>query len=93
MRKYPSKKIYLSNIEHEVTTSKIPFYHFCLGSACLDIFENFLHVCKATTSTDKSPFKKLHFIAVAYDMRFISCALDVVYTAVFLPSFKQSYRN
>ena len=38
IRKYSSKKIYLSNIEYDVTTSKCRFYHYCLGSACLDMF-------------------------------------------------------
>ena len=31
------KEIYSSIIEHDATTSKIPFYHFCLGSVYLDI--------------------------------------------------------
>ena len=50
-------KVYLSNtcIELDVITSKIS--HFCLGSVCLDIvLKTFFHVCKATTSTDKSAF-------------------------------------
>ena len=40
---------------------KYRFYHFCIVSVCLDIFENLFHVCKANTSTDKSAFKKFAF--------------------------------
>ena len=68
---------------------KIRFCHFCLVSVCLDIFENFFHVSNANTSTDKRSFKKLHFLAVSYDMRVCSCAFDVVKTVVCFPFFKQ----
>ena len=42
------EKIYLSSIERDVATSKIPFYHFCLGSVGLEyfFFGKFFHVCK-----------------------------------------------
>ena len=53
------EKIYLSNIEHDVTTSKIPFF-ITLLRECMSryIFENFFHVCEANTSSDKSAFQK-----------------------------------
>ena len=39
---------------------KYCFYHFCFVNVCLDIFlENFFHVCKANTNTDKSAIKKI----------------------------------
>ena len=52
------KKIYLSNIEHGVMTSKTPFfYHFCLGNACLEfVLKLFFYKCNANTDTDKSSF-------------------------------------
>ena len=51
------ENIYLANIEHDVTTSKIPFLSL-LPRECMSryFFENFFHVCKANTSTDKSAF-------------------------------------
>ena len=51
------EKIYLSNIEHDVTTSKIPFLSL-LPRECMSryFFLNFFHVCNATTSTNKSAF-------------------------------------
>ena len=41
-------------------------------------FENFFLVCNANTSTDKVHFKKLQFLAVTYDMGFLSFAFEVV---------------
>ena len=51
------EKISLSNIDHDVMTSKIPFLSL-LPRECMAryLFENFFHVCKANTSTDKSAF-------------------------------------
>ena len=51
------EKIYLSNIEHDVTTSKIPFLSL-LPRECMSryVFEDFFRACKANTSTDKSAF-------------------------------------
>ena len=51
------EKIYLSNIEHDVATSKIPFL-FLLSRECMPryFFLNFFHACKANTRTDKSAF-------------------------------------
>ena len=37
----------------------------------------------------KMHFKNLQFLAVTYDMGFLSCAFDVVLTAVFFSLFKQ----
>ena len=51
---------------------------FCLWSICLDIFANIFHVCKANTSTDKSVFSKLQFLALTYDKGVLSCDFDVV---------------
>ena len=49
--------MYLSNIEDDVTTSKIPFLSLLPRECMLRyFFENFLHECKANTSTDKSAF-------------------------------------
>ena len=51
------EKIYLSNIENDAMTSKIPFFSL-LPRECMSryFFEIFFHVCKANTSTDKSAF-------------------------------------
>ena len=53
------EKIYLSNMEHDVTTSKKTFSSL-LSWKCMSIyfFENFIYVCKATTSKDKIAFLK-----------------------------------
>ena len=50
-------KIYLSNTEHDVTTSKISFLTL-LPQECLSRYfsENFFHVYKAYTNTDKGAF-------------------------------------
>ena len=51
------RKIYLSNIEHDVMTSKTLFLSL-LPRECMSsyFFENFFHVYNANTSTDKSAF-------------------------------------
>ena len=77
--------IYLSNIEHGVTTSRIHFYHFCLGSVCLGFFfENFFHVCKA-----KTIFKKMQFLAVTYDMEVLSLSFRRCLIGSVFPLFIQ----
>ena len=48
------EKIYLSNIEHDVATSKIPFLSL-LSRECMPRYF-FFHACKANTRTDKSAF-------------------------------------
>ena len=50
------EKIYLSNIEHDVTTSKTLFLSLLPQDCIRYFFENFFHVCNANTSTDKSAF-------------------------------------
>ena len=54
------------------------FITFALRLYVEIFFENIFHVCMATTSTDKSAFKNLQFLVVAYDMGVLSCAFDVV---------------
>ena len=51
--------IFFSNIENDVTPSKISFLSL-LPRECLSryFFENFFDVCKANTNTDKSSFLK-----------------------------------
>ena len=75
--------MYLFNIEHDVTTSKIPFLSL-LPRECMPRYflKNFLHVCKANTVQTKVHFKNLQFLAVTYDMGVLSCAFDVVKTVV-----------
>ena len=60
---------------------KYRFYHFCLRGVCLGIFEHFFHVCKDNTSTDKSPFKKMQFLAISGGFKFC-------FTAVIFSLFK-----
>ena len=73
------EKIYLSTIEHDVTTSKYRFYHFCLGSVCLDIFlKTFFMYARPIPVQTKVHFKKLQFLAVTYDMEVLICAFDVI---------------
>ena len=51
------KNIFLSNKEHDVMTSKTPFISLLPRECMSRIFiENFVHVCNANTSTDKSAF-------------------------------------
>ena len=66
-------------MEHDVTTSKTPFYHFCLGNACLDIFwiTFFMYATWMPVQTNVH-FKNLQFLAVANDMGFLSFVFDVV---------------
>ena len=61
---------------------KYRFYHFCLVSVCLDIFFNFFMHARPIPGQTKVHFKKMQFLAVTYDMGVLSCAFDVVKTAV-----------
>ena len=71
--------MYSSNIEHDITTSKIPF----LSLLPLDIFfENFFMYARSIPVSTKVHFKNLQFLAVTYDMGVLSCAFDVVKTVV-----------
>ena len=63
---------------------KYRFYHFCLGSVCLDIFLNtFLMFARPIPIQTKVLFKKLQFLAVMYDIGGLNCDFDVVLSAVF----------
>ena len=77
------EKIYLSNIKHHVATSKIPFVSL-LSRECMSryFFENFFMHAMPIPGQTKVHFKKLQFLAVTYDIGFLSCAFDVVKTAV-----------
>ena len=50
------EKIYLSNIEQDVTTSKIPFLSLLPQECMSRYFLKLFHICKAYSSTDKSAF-------------------------------------
>ena len=65
---------------------KYRFYYHCLVSVCLDIFLKtfFMHARLIPVQT-KVHFKKLQFLAVTYDMGFLSCAFDVVKKEVSFP--------
>ena len=61
--------------------SKSPFYHFCLGSVCLDIFlKSFLMYRYAMPKSvqTKVNFKNLQSLDVTFDIGFLSFAFDVV---------------
>ena len=62
---------------------KYSFYHFCLVSVCLDIFmKTFFMYSRPIPVQTKEHFKNLQFLAVTYDMGFLSCAFDVEKTVV-----------
>ena len=73
------EKIYLSNIEHEVTTSKITFLAL-LPRKCMSryFWKTFCIYARPIPVLTKVHFKNLQFLAVTYDMRVLSCAFDVV---------------
>ena len=74
---------YLSNIEHDVTTSKYRFYHFCLLIVCLDVsLKIFFMYARPIPLQTKVHFKKLQFLAMTYDMGVLCFAFDVVKTVV-----------
>ena len=77
------EKIYLSNIEHDVATSKIPFSSL-LSRECMSryFFENIFMHARTIPGQTNVHFKNLQFLAVTYDMGVLSCAFDVVKTAV-----------
>ena len=73
------EKIYLSTIEHDVTTSKIPFLSICLGGVSLDIFlKTFFMYARPIPVPAKVHFKKLQFLAMTLDMEVSICAFDVI---------------
>ena len=58
---------------------KYRFYHFSLGSVCLDIFfKTFFMYARPMPVPTKVHFKNLQFLAVAYDMEVLICAFDVI---------------
>ena len=58
---------------------KYRFYHFCLGSVCLDIFfENFFMCARPMTVQPKVHFKNLQFLAATYDLEVLICVCDVI---------------
>ena len=58
---------------------KYRFYHFYLGSVCLDIFfSNFFLYAMPISIQIKVYFIFLQFLAVTYAMGVLSCAFDVV---------------
>ena len=75
---------YLLNIEHVVTTPKIKVLSL-LPQECMSIYE--LNLCfifaRAIPVKAKLHFKILQFLAVTYAIGVLSCAFDVVKTAVF----------
>ena len=72
-------KIYLSNIKHDVTTSKTPFLSL-LPRECMSryFFENFFMYAMPIPVQTKVHFKNLQFLALTYDMGVFSFAFDVV---------------
>ena len=71
--------MYLSNIEHTVTTSKMPFLSL-LPRECLSRYflkTSFMFARPIPIQT-KVHFKNLQFLAVTYDMGILNCDFDVV---------------
>ena len=63
------EKIYLSNIEHDVTTSKIPFLSL-LPRGCMSSYflkTSFMYA-RSIPVQIKVQFRNLQFLAVTYDM-------------------------
>ena len=73
------ENLYLSNIEHDVTTSKTPFLSL-LPLECMSryILKTFFMYAKPIPVKTKVHFKNLQFLAVTYDLGFLSFAFDVV---------------
>ena len=62
---------------------KYRFYHFCLGSVCLDFFfETLFMNARPIPVQTKVHFKNLQFLAVTYDMEVLICDSDVISTRV-----------
>ena len=73
------ENIYLSTIEYDVTTSKIPVLSL-LPRKCMSryFFENFYMYARPIPVQTKVHFKNLQFFAVTYDMEVLICAFDVI---------------
>ena len=55
------------------------FHHFCLWNVCLELFlKTFFMYAMPIPVQTKVHFKNLQFLAVTYDMGFLSLAFDVV---------------
>ena len=60
-------------------TSRRQKHHFSLGNVCLDIFlKTFFMYAMPIPVQTKVHFENLQFLAVTYDMGFLSFAFDVV---------------
>ena len=58
---------------------KYRFYHFCLGSVCLDIFlKTFFMYARPIPIQTEVHFKNLQFLAVTYDTGVLNCDFDVI---------------
>ena len=58
---------------------KYRFYHFCLGSVCLDIFlKTFFMYARPIAVQTKVHFKNVQFLAMTYAMEVLICAFDVI---------------
>ena len=68
--------MYLSDIEHDVMTSKTPFLSL-LPRDRYFLYFFFMYAMPIPVQT-KVHFKKLQFLAVTYDMGFLRFAFDVV---------------
>ena len=63
---------------------KYRFYRFCVRRVCHDIFlKTFFKYAMLIPVQTKVHFKNLQFLAVTFDKGVLSCAFDVVKTAVF----------
>ena len=77
------KKIYYQILNMTPQRQNYRFYNLSLGSVCLDFFgETFFMYARPLPVQTKVHFKNLLLRAVAYDLGLLSCASDVVLTAV-----------
>ena len=77
------EKIYLSIIEHDATTSKIPFLSLLPRECMIRYFlKTFSKYARPIPVQTKVHFKNLQFLAVTYDIGVLSCAFDVIKTIV-----------
>ena len=65
------------------------FITFAMGMYVYIFLKTFFMYATQIPIQTKVHFKNLQFLAVTYDMGFLSFAFDVVKTAVFFPLFKQ----
>ena len=74
------QKVFFNKYIYQIQNmkSQYRFYHFCLGSVCLDIFKTLFMYARPIPVQTKVHFKTLQFLAVTYDMGVLFCAFDVV---------------